>query len=179
MSQFETSQTHGVQPDRDPDPNGGLSLDSRHLLLLGCAVFVLGADQIIKYLVVQSLQNGRSIEIAHGLVRLDFTRNTGAAFGMFQSGGWLFAAVAAIVSAGILIFFHRIAESSPLVRAGLGLILGGAIGNLADRIRLGYVVDYVDLRWWYVFNLADSAIVIGAGLLVLHSALSERQSRHV
>jgi signal peptidase II len=147
------------------------SLVARYLVLLACALAVLALDQLIKALVVRSLQDGRFIDLLGGLVRLDFTRNSGAAFGMFQSRGVMFAAVAVLVSLGILVFFRRVANSSVLVRLALGLILGGALGNLADRIRLGYVVDYVDLRWWYVFNLADSAIVVGVGLLLLHSTL--------
>jgi signal peptidase II len=111
------------------------------------------------------------IDLFGGLVRLDFTRNTGAAFGMFQSGGLLFAAVAIVVSLSILVFYRRIADSALPVRLALGLILGGALGNLADRIRLGYVVDFIDLRWWYVFNLADSAIVVGVGILLLLTSL--------
>jgi signal peptidase II len=146
----------------------------RYAGLLGCALAVFAADQVLKALVVRSLQHGGPIDLLGGLVRLDFTRNSGAAFGMFQSGGLLFAAVAILICLGILTFYRRIAGSAILVRLALGLILGGALGNLADRVRLGYVVDYVDLRWWYVFNLADSAIVVGVAILLLLSSFDSR-----
>ncbi len=149
---------------------------ARFGVLVGCALIVLAMDQVLKSLVVRSLQHGRVIDLLGGLVRLDFTRNSGAAFGMFQSGGLVFAAVAVVVSLGILVFAHRIAESALVLRIALGLILGGALGNLLDRLRLGYVVDYVDVRWWYVFNLADSAIVVGVVLLLLQSSFAPRDS---
>ena len=147
---------------------------SQYAVLLCCALVIFVSDQILKALVVSSLQHGKVMELFGGLVRIDVTRNSGAAFGMFQSGGLLFAAVAIFVSGGIVIFYRRIADSGILVRLALGLILGGALGNLVDRVRLGYVVDYVDLRWWYVFNLADSAIVVGVAILLLASSFSSR-----
>ncbi len=141
----------------------------RLALLVGPALVVLITDQISKDLIRRGLQHGRVIDLLGGLVRLDFTRNTGAAFGMFRAGGLVFAAIALLVAAGIALSYQRVARSGSLVRLGLGFVLGGAIGNLLDRVRFGYVVDFVDLRWWYVFNVADSAIVAGVGLLVLHS----------
>ena len=69
--------------------------------------------------------------------------------------------VAVAVSLGIVMYYRRVAQSPALVRLALGLILGGAIGNLIDRVRLGYVVDFIDLRWWPVFNVADLGIVGG------------------
>lgn len=138
-------------------------------LLAGPALVVLVADQVSKDLVRHGLQHGRVIDLLGGLVRLDFTRNTGAAFGMFRAGGVVLPAIALLVAAAIALSYQRVARSGTLVRLGLGFILGGAIGNLLDRVRFGYVVDFVDLRWWYVFNVADSAIVAGVGLIVLHS----------
>jgi len=146
------------------------SMQTRRLALLAVpALVVLVLDQVSKYLVLRSLQHGRVIDLLGGLVRLDFTRNTGAAFGIFRSGGLVFAAIAVLVAVGIALSHQRVARSGYLVRLGLGLVVGGAIGNLLDRVRFGYVVDFVDLRWWYVFNLADSAIVAGVALMVLHS----------
>jgi signal peptidase II len=137
------------------------------LVLIGSACIVLLIDQISKALVVRSFSRGGFQEIFFGLVRLDFTRNSGAAFGLFQSSGPVFAVVAVAVTIAILSNYRRIASSSATVRVALGMIVGGATGNLIDRIRLGYVVDFIDLRWWYVFNVADSAIVIGVCLLLL------------
>jgi signal peptidase II len=173
MAQPPDSTPEGERQS-DPSPMAGMNAEMlivRYLVLIGSALAVFALDQTLKALVVQSLKNGRYIELLDGLVRLDFTRNSGAAFGLFQSGGFVFAAVAILVSLGILFFYRRVAASPLLVRLALGLILGGALGNLVDRVRFGYVVDYVDLRWWYVFNLADSAIVVGVGLLLLHSTI--------
>lgn len=159
-------------PPSIPEQDGNVA--ARYSILLGFGVTVFVLDQLLKALVVRSLQHGSTIDLLGGLVRLDFTRNSGAAFGMFQSAGILFAVVAVLVSVGILVFYRRIASSATVVRVALGLILGGAMGNLVDRVRLGYVVDFVDLRWWYVFNLADSAIVIGVALLLFHSSFEPR-----
>lgn len=178
MDSLRRPQAETTPPSRGPsDPTDarGVRPFEAYAVLLGCALAVFVSDQILKALVVGSLRRGQYIDLLGGLVRIDFTRNSGAAFGMFQSGGFVFAAVALLVSAGIVVFYRRIAGSGILVRLALGLVLGGALGNLADRIRLGYVVDYVDLRWWYVFNLADSAIVVGVGLLLLHSSLEPRR----
>lgn len=136
---------------------------------LGVGALAFAADQISKALVETNLRNGNTIELLGGLVRLDYTRNTGAAFSLLQTGGWLFAIVAVAVSAGILLYLRRAGDTSLGVVIALGLILGGALGNLADRIRLGYVVDFIDLRWWPVFNVADSAIVFGVASLIIRS----------
>ena len=137
------------------------------LLLLGLAVLVVALDQFTKATVTDKLKNGRVVDVLGGLVRLDFTSNTGAAFGMLPSAGLFFTLVAVGVAIAIGASYRRIAASPPPVRIGIGSILGGAIGNLIDRVRLGYVVDFIDLRWWPVFNLADSAIVLGVTLIVL------------
>jgi signal peptidase II len=135
-------------------------------------------DQAVKAIIAETLSDGRYVELLGGLVRLDYTRNTGAAFGLYQGGGVLFALIALGVSAGIVVSYRRLARSPFLIRAAVGLILGGAVGNLLDRIRLGYVVDFVDLRWWPVFNVADSAIVVGVALLVLNSMLRTSAQSH-
>lgn len=139
--------------------------------LVVVALLVLTVDQILKWVVSTTLQNGKVVDVLGGLVRFDYTSNTGAAFGIFQARGALFSAIALAVVMGIVFSFRKIAASPPLVRISLGLVLGGAIGNLIDRIRLGYVVDFIDLRWWPVFNIADSAIVIGVLVLVSRAAL--------
>jgi signal peptidase II len=155
--------------DSSRQPSARVSPPAAYAFLLALALLVLLADQAVKALVSDKLKNGRVVEVLGGFVRLDYTFNTGAAFGIFRTGGVVFAAVAVGVSAGIVIYYRRVATSPLILRAALGLILGGALGNLLDRIRLGYVVDFIDLRWWPVFNLADSAIVVGVCLLVLHA----------
>lgn len=85
---------------------------------------------------------------------------------MLQNGGVLFIAVAAIVLVGLVVSYRRIQEADTLTQAALGMVAGGTLGNLVDRLRFGYVVDFIDLRWWPVFNLADSAICVGVGFLM-------------
>jgi signal peptidase II len=143
-----------------------------YLALVGIAAVVLVLDQISKAIVARSLRGHAPVQMLGGLFQLDYTRNTGAAFSIFPNGGWFFAVIAAAVIAGILIYFPRVRHHGTLVTLAFGLILGGAIGNLVDRLRLGYVVDFIDFRWFPVFNLADSAIVCGAGVLILASYLS-------
>jgi signal peptidase II len=140
------------------------------LLLLAGAVVVL--DQVLKALVTSRFAGGDYAELFGGLVRLDYTRNTGAAFGFLPNGGVLFAGIAVAVILAILLAYRKLGSAPLIVRAALGLVLGGALGNLIDRVRLGYVVDFIDLRWWPVFNLADSAIVVGVLLLLLYSLAS-------
>lgn len=147
------------------------------LSILLIAAFVVLIDQMAKDAVTATLGDGRVVSLPGGLVRLDYTRNTGAAFGIFPSGGALFAGIAIIVGATILAYAWKFSDASPLVGVALGLVLGGAVGNLVDRVHLGYVVDFIDLRWWPVFNLADSAIVLGVGLLMLRATLGPAVER--
>lgn len=147
-------------------------LAAAYIPLLGIAAIVIAVDQVVKALVTAKLSGGTRVDVLGGLLTLDYTENRGAAFGVFQSGGWLFVTVALLVAAAILLYYPRFQLGGMPGRLGLGLILGGAVGNLVDRIRLGYVVDFVDLHWWPVFNVADSAIVVGVIVLSLYSLLS-------
>ena len=126
----------------------------------------LAADQLTKFLTVQSFAPGESLPLIPPILHLTYVQNTGAAFGMFKGQQALFV-VASLVIIGWL---ARELLTKPSMAAatmwGCALVLGGAIGNFIDRVRLGYVVDFIDLRVWPVFNLADSAITIGVGLLL-------------
>jgi len=148
---------------------------ARLLLVLVIAAVVILADQGVKAIVSSTLQHGDPIDLLGGFVRLDYTRNSGAAFGIFQAAGPVFAGAAVAVSGGILLYAWTAHDKPPTMWIALGLILGGAIGNLVDRVHLGYVIDFIDLRWWPVFNLADSSIVLGIALLIVHSALSRSE----
>jgi signal peptidase II len=144
-------------------------------LLAVVALLVFCADQITKAIVTRTLAHGNVVVILGGAAQLEYARNTGAAFSLFRAGGALFAVIAIVVSAGILVYYRRTSGSPFLVRLALGGILGGALGNLVDRVRLGYVVDFIDFRWWPVFNVADSCIVVGVVLLVLHSLVTDQK----
>ena len=134
------------------------------------ALAILGADQFTKWLARSYLPAfpDQSISIAGDFVRLTFVTNRGAAFGVLQNQNALFIGVSGVVIAVIIGSYRYSPVRSSLLNLALGLQLGGAIGNLIDRLRLGYVVDFVDVGVWPVFNVADSAIVIGVGILAFH-----------
>lgn len=134
------------------------------LFVLPLAVVIL--DQFSKYIVVENMVLGESIPIIEEVFHLTYILNPGAAFGMFAHNRLFFIAIAVIVI-GIIIWARREILASPWeVKAGCGLFLGGAIGNLIDRARQGMVIDFFDFRIWPVFNIADIAICIGVGLII-------------
>lgn len=134
------------------------------LFVLPLAVVIL--DQFSKYIVVENMALGESIPIIEEVFHLTYILNPGAAFGMFAHNRLFFIAIAVVVI-GIIIWARREILASPWeVKAGCGLFLGGAIGNLIDRARQGLVIDFFDFRIWPVFNIADIAICIGVGLII-------------
>ncbi len=142
------------------------SRQARWALLLAVAAVVLALDQLSKAWVVSELGDGRTIELV-GSLRLRLTMNYGSAFSLANGRGALISLLALVVVA-VLLRTGRHARS-PVMAVALGLVVGGALGNLLDRAFRagdgflgGGVVDFVDLQWWPVFNLADSAIVVGA-----------------
>lgn len=142
-------------------------------LALPILAAVAVADQASKWAVLDALaQPPRMVEVT-GFFNLVLTLNTGVSFGLF--GGetawkpWLLSAVAVTVVAALFVWLKR--QPEPLLAVAVGLVAGGAIGNTIDRLRFGGVVDFLDFHFggwhWYAFNLADSAVVVGVGLLVL------------
>lgn len=136
-------------------------------------MFVVLADQISKWFVVDRLgdQEGNYRRVLGDLLWLRIVHNSGAAFGMLRNASFLFAVAAVVVTLAILYYSRRLSSASLLVRLALGLELGGALGNLVDRVRHGYVVDFIDVRlpfWPYVFNVSDASITIGVVLLGAH-----------
>ena len=137
----------------------------RDRLLLSIIITAFLVDQVSKQLVRATLRLHESWP-AEGLIRLTHGTNTGTAFGLFPDQT-LILIVASFFAIGFLYYFYRShAFPSRLLRVAMGLQLGGALGNLVDRIIAGAVVDFIDLGWWPVFNLADSSIVIGIAMLV-------------
>lgn len=124
-------------------------------------------DQISKFIITSTMNYGESIPPT-GLFRITYVKNTGSAFGILQDQTtWLI--LASIIAIFVLIFLYRnLSANGILIRIFIGLQIGGAIGNLADRIRIGYVVDFIDIGLWPVFNIADSAITTGiTGMVIL------------
>ncbi len=126
---------------------------------------VLAADQIVKALVVDALRRGEERDIVAG-IKLVNTRNTGVAFGQLQDGGAIVGVVIAIAICALLVYFARHAQL-PLMWLPTGMLLGGALGNVADRIREGAVVDFLKLPHWPAFNVADASITIGVVVLLV------------
>ena len=154
-------------------------------LLSALAICVL--DQLTKLAASTHLDYGVPLAVMPSF-NLTLLHNTGAAFSMLNDANgwqrWLFSGIALVVSCGVLGWLIRMDRSERWEACGLVLILGGAVGNLIDRLRLGYVVDFIHVYYqqhsFPAFNVADSAITVGAVMLVLRSTLigSRRQARH-
>jgi signal peptidase II len=145
----------------------------RGLLFLGLAALVVAVDQVTKRLADDRLRGQRSVPVLDDVLRLTYVENRGAAFGLLQDQTTFFVFVGILVIGVIAASYRYLPRSGFRLHLALGLQLGGAIGNLIDRIRTGYVVDFVDFgyrsNWWPVFNVADSAIVVGVALLALNA----------
>jgi signal peptidase II len=143
------------------------------------ALATLALDQYTKHVVVTSFAPGESrIAVPH-LLYWTYVQNTHGAFGLFGSQAWLLVAMALAVLAVFWFAFRDAAAQSALVRIAFGAIVGGAVGNIVDRFHYGFVVDFIDLRWWPVFNAADSCITVGVALLVLTSMARDRATPRV
>ncbi|MBC7316196.1 MAG: signal peptidase II [Chloroflexi bacterium] len=135
------------------------------------AAGVIALDQYTKALVRAHLPLNVSwnpIAWLDPIVTFTHVQNTGAAFGLLPQFGGMFILIALVVVLLIILFYKQLAQGSFLLQVAFGLQLGGALGNLCDRLARGYVTDFIDFRWWPVFNVADSAIVVGTILLVYY-----------
>lgn len=158
--------------------------------LYSLAGVVLAVDQISKHWVVGTYRTwptdgyGYSRPIIPGFFSFTYAQNTGGAFSILQSNTLLLAAASAVAAAAILVYTLRARSPLPgLLAVALGGALGGALGNLLDRLRLHYVVDFLDLHagthyQWPIFNVADSAICVGVGLLAIHYARAPSRATH-
>lgn len=143
-------------------------------ILIFSAILLL--DQATKYLAQTRLASVTTQPVVPGVFHLTLVHNQGAAFGMLQGGVFLFALVSVVCILAIIVMLKKprllervlgIPASTTAVPWLLGMIMGGAVGNLMDRLRLGYVIDFLDLRVWPVFNIADTAITLGGACLFL------------
>ncbi len=149
---------------------------------MAIAVGVVIVDQLTKHWAVTSLGTDREIDLFWTL-RLNLAFNNGMAFGQGQGFGPLIGVIATIVIVYLLVSLRT--EASPMSTIGMGLLIGGAAGNLIDRlfrgddgVLQGAVVDFIDFQWFPIFNVADMAVNVGAALLILSSILSARAHRH-
>jgi len=165
----------------------GSSMTPKLKVFLAGLLASLPLDIATKYWVVSNLSYGDRVEVIDGFFYLTHVRNPGAAFSMFATAPepfrfWFFLIATSIAIVLIVSFFRNLAPGDRLSAAALGLIMGGAVGNLYDRIRVGEVIDFLHLRlWsgysWPDFNVADSVIVIGVGLLILELIATEGDQR--
>jgi len=156
----------------------------RSVIWLLLSALVVLADQLSKSYITSHYGE---FEFTTLLPILDITRmhNVGAAFSFLATASgwqrWLFISLAVIVSIGIVVWLYRMPRSQGLLACGLALVLGGAIGNVIDRIRLGAVVDFIHFHWdrayFPAFNIADSAITVGAACLILDALLEPKRAR--
>ena len=140
-------------------------------------IVLIGGDQFTKHLISSSMQLGQSQEIIDNFFYFTYAHNTGVAWGMLAGHLWLFIIVALISAVLMIIFFKRTREEEILTRFGLVLTFAGMIGNLADRIVLGYVRDFIDVIIFNynfpIFNIADVAVVIGVALIIIEIIFEE------
>lgn len=148
----------------------GTRMGANWVAFLGTAGVVLVLDQLTKAWLVANVSPGEVVSVVGDLVRLVFSQNSGALFGMFRENAMVFGVVSLAV-VGLIVVYHARSGRSLYLSIALGLLLGGALGNLTDRLRLGYVVDFVDIGIgdirWYTFNVADAAISSAIVMLVL------------
>ncbi len=139
---------------------------------------MFAVDQLSKHAVAGNFMPGESRIVIPSLLKWTFEENQHGAFGLFGSQPWLLIAMALVVLVLFWYSFRDLAAKSLLVRVAFGMITGGAIGNIVDRLHFHYVIDFIDFYriWPNVFNVADSCITVGVGLLILASLAPHRSS---
>ncbi|MTI60999.1 MAG: signal peptidase II [Firmicutes bacterium] len=136
-------------------------------MLFFSILFISICDQLIKVIISKNLYITQSIPVINNFFRLTYIHNRGAGFGILAGYKNLFILLSIIIIVLLLIYRNNCIKNN-FSDLAIGLIIGGALGNLVDRIRLGYVIDYLDFRIWPVFNLADTAIVTGTFLFIIY-----------
>lgn len=152
-----------------------------YAILAVFAVFIVAADQFTKYLTVANIPLGGQVPAIEGLFQFTYVQNTGMAFSMLRGGRWFFLVVTVFALALILIVVKKKWVSHPVGLWALASIAGGAVGNLIDRVRLGYVIDMIEVTFmeFAVFNVADCFVVCGAVLLVVYTFFFDKPQKEV
>ena len=140
------------------------------------ALAALGADQLTKEIVSDHLALDEGVHVL-GPFSIHYVQNSGIAFGLFASATAVVIVLTTLAVAWMLVFFARSGARHPILPAALGLVIGGSVSNLLDRVRIGNVTDFLDFRYWPAFNLADTFIVIGVAILFLTLLFSDREPR--
>ena len=136
-------------------------------------LFVFISDQITKYAVYKNMSLGESIP-AEGIIRITYARNTGMAFSLFENFGIILLILSLIIASILIIYLFTIDKPRILIRVFSGLVVAGALGNILDRIRFGYVNDFIDVGWWPIFNIADSSITIAIGIYIFDAIFIQK-----
>ena len=157
-------------------------MKSKYLILLLLSPVVLIVDQLTKLYIDRTMKLYQSIPVIEGLFSITYLRNKGAAFSFLSDASWrlpFFIMATTIAVIAILVAFGKLRDDQRFAAFSLTLILSGAIGNLIDRVRMGEVIDFLDVYWqshhWPAFNVADSAICVGVAMLALDMFLEERR----
>ena len=178
----ETSKPEPKAAEGVTVPPPGFQGKGPYLLL---ALAVAFADQVTKAWVEATIPYRGSMPVFEGWLNLIHVRNTGVAFGLLASdspaGPWLLAGLGLVALGAVLVYFRWVSDQQPLVLTALALIMGGAVGNLLDRIFAGAVTDFVDVYYgtyhWHTFNVADTAITVAVFFLIADAYLGWRRER--
>ena len=168
------STTDGLTPISAAERQFGATWH-QWLSLAAVALAGLGADQLTKAIVTTRLDLGDQVHVA-GPFSIHHVTNSGIAFGLFASATPIVILLTALAVAWMLYFFARSGSRHPVLPVALGLVIGGSVSNLVDRVRLGHVTDFLDLKYWPAFNLADSFIVAGVAALLLALVAADRNA---
>jgi signal peptidase II len=140
------------------------------------AIAAVFADQLTKHIVTRTLSLDDSVHVA-GPLSIHHVQNSGIAFGLFSSATAVVTIFTGVAVVWMIVFFARSGSRHPVLPAALGLLIGGSVSNLVDRIRLHHVTDFIDVKWWPAFNLADSFIVVGVAILLAALIAADRKPR--
>ena len=142
-------------------------MNKKNNFIFSAGLLIVFLDQLSKFLIKQNLQLSQSIPIINNIFHLTYITNTGSAFGLFKGLNLFFILFSIIVMAVVVHHIKKIKDNEKLMQFSVGLLLGGTLGNLLDRIMLSHVVDFIDFRFWPVFNIADSAVTVSVILLII------------
>jgi signal peptidase II len=169
------SATDGLTPLAVAERSLAASL-VQWLALAAITLAAVGADQLTKYVVTSHLRLDDGLHVA-GPFWIHHVRNSGIAFGLLAGAAPVVVVLTGAAVAWMLVYFARSGARHPVLPIALGLVVGGSVSNLLDRVRFGYVTDFLDFRYWPAFNLADSFIVIGVGILLAALVAVDRVPR--
>ncbi|MGM9645381.1 MAG: signal peptidase II [Eubacteriales bacterium] len=146
-----------------------------NIILIIIAAGGIAVDQITKLIVASNMQLNDTLPIIKNVLHITYIKNEGAAFGMLSNHRWIFMSISAVAIVALCVYLFRFSKDTRLMKTGIALIISGGIGNMIDRIFLGYVVDMIDFRLinFYIFNVADACVSVGAAVLILGIVLNE------